>query len=201
MHWQLVLHRTIAFAASLLLLCACSPAPEAPPFHATDISGSSFGKQLALSDHNGKRRTLADFRGKIILLFFGYTQCPDICPTAMARFAQTMQKLGADAERVQVLFVSLDPERDTPEILAKYVPFFHPSFLGLTGTAAETDAVAKEFRVFYARRKADGALGYTLDHWAGAYALDGEGRLRLYLAPELSADDVAGDVRRLLKNR
>lgn len=185
-----------AFFLAVAML-ACSPAPEPPPFHATDITGSSFGKTLGLTDHHGKPRTLADFRGKVVLLFFGYTQCPDICPTAMQRFALSMQKLGADADKVQVLFVSLDPERDTPELLGKYVPFFHPSFLGLTGTPAEIAAVAREFRVFYAKRAAEGGLGYTLDHWAGAYAFDAEGRLRLYIPPELSADEVAADVRRL----
>lgn len=181
-------------------MLGCTPAPETPLFHSTDISGSGFGKHLTLADHNGRPRTLADFRGKVVLLFFGYTQCPDICPTAMERFAQTMKKLGPESDKVQVLFVTLDPERDTPPILAKYVPFFHPSFLGLTGTPAETDAVAKEFRVYYKRRQTAGELGYTLDHWAGAYAFDLEGRLRLYIPPNLNADDIAADVRRLLKS-
>ena len=183
-----------------MAVSACTPAPETPLFRSTDISGSSFGKRLALADHHGRPRTLADFRGKVVLLFFGYTQCPDICPTAMERFAQTMKGLGADADKVQVLFVTLDPERDTPQILASYVPFFHPNFLGLTGTLAETDAVAREFRVFYTRRQSEGGLGYTLDHWAGAYAFDPAGRLRLYIPPELNAVDIAADVRRLLKS-
>lgn len=200
---NLMLRRTTVILFPLFLVlgfAACSKAPETPQFRSTDITGSPFGRQLALTDHHGKPRTLGDFRGKAILLFFGYSQCPDVCPTAMTRFAQTLTRLGPDADRVQVLFVTLDPERDTPELLGKYVPFFHPGFLGLTGTLAETDAAAREFRVFYAKRKADGALGYSVDHWTGAYALDAAGRLRLYIAPERSPDEIAADLRQLLAN-
>lgn len=180
-----------------LLLAACGPA--APPFAGTDISGATFGRDFALTDHHGQRRTLADFRGKAVVLFFGYTHCPDVCPSTMERFGQALQRLGpADAARVQVLFVTLDPERDTREVLAKYVPFFQPSFLGLTGTPDEIAAMAKEFRVYFSKRPASGGGEYSLDHWAGAYAFDAAGRLRLYLAPELTADAVAADLRRLL---
>lgn len=176
-------------------------APEAVPFSfkATDITGATFARDFALTDHTGAKRTLADYKGKAVLIFFGYTQCPDVCPTAMQRFKDVFALLGPQSSRVQVLFVTLDPERDTREILGQYVPWFDKSFVGLYGNAEETAAVAKEFRVFYAKKKSEGALGYTLDHWAGAYAYDPSGRLRLYLAPSLSADEVAADVRALLR--
>lgn len=185
-------------APSELQTAGNASAAGAPSFKASDITGASFGRGFALTDHTGQKRSLADFRGKVVLLFFGYTQCPDVCPTAMQRFQETMKLLGPQAARVQVLFVTLDPERDSRELLAQYVPWFDKSFLGLSGSPDETAAVAKEFRVFYAKRKSDGALGYTLDHWAGAYAFDAAGRLRLYLPPELSAADLASDVRQLL---
>jgi protein SCO1 len=175
------------------------PSAKAAPFKATDITGATFGRDFALTDHTGSKRTLADYKGKAVLMFFGYTQCPDVCPTAMQRFQEVFKILGPQSSRVQVLFVTLDPERDTREILAQYVPWFDKSFVGLYGSAEETAAVAKEYRVFYAKRKSEGALGYTLDHWAGAYAYDPAGRLRLYLAPGLSAAEVAADVRLLLQ--
>jgi protein SCO1/2 len=194
--------RVLPRAAALLLgagllLAGCSP--KAPPFAGTDISGASFGRDFALTDHHGQRRRLADFRGQAVVLFFGYTHCPDVCPTTMERFSQVLQRLGpADAARVQVIFVTLDPERDTREVLARYVPFFQASFLGLTGSPEEIAAMAQEFRVYYSKRPATGGGGYSLDHWAGAYAFDPAGRLRLYLAPELPVDAVAADLRRLL---
>ena len=176
-----------------------SPGASVVNFKATDISGATFARDFALTDHTGVRRTLADFKGKVVLIFFGYTQCPDVCPTAMQRFQETFRILGPQSSRVQVLFVTLDPERDTPDILGQYVPWFDKSFVGLFGSNEETAAVAKEYRVFYAKKKSDGALGYTLDHWAGAYAYDPAGRLRLYIPPALTAADVATDVKMLLK--
>ena len=168
-------------------------------FKATDITGAPFARDFVLTDHTGAKRRLADFKDKVVLIFFGYTQCPDVCPTAMQRFQETFKILGAQASRVQVLFVTLDPERDTREILAQYVPWFNAGFLGLYGSPEEIASVAKEFRVFYAKKKSEGALGYSLDHWAGAYAYDPSGRLRLYIPPDLSAVDVAADVRALLQ--
>ena len=168
-------------------------------FKATDITGAEFARDFSLTDHFGQKRKLADFKGKVVLMFFGYTQCPDVCPTAMQRFQEVFRLLGPQASRVQVLFVTLDPERDTQDVLAQYVPWFDKSFLGLYGSAEETAAVAKEYRVFYARKKSDGALAYTLDHWAGAYAYDPAGRLRLYVPPELRAAELAADVKTLLQ--
>lgn len=179
-----------------LTLVACTPAPEA--FKNTDLTGASFGRQFTLSDHNGKMRSLADFKGKATVIFFGYTSCPDICPTMLSRLAEVMKVLGQEAEKVQVLFVSLDPERDSAERLKEFVPWFYPSFLGLRGDAAQIKAVSEEFRVFSSRREVGSQLGYVLDHSAGAYVFDPAGRLRLYVRDGASVKDIADDIRLLL---
>jgi protein SCO1 len=186
-------------AAFLLavLLAACSP--DAPKFRSTDITGADFGKELALTGHDGKPRTLADFRGKLVVLFFGYTHCPDICPTTLADMAAVMKSLGADAARVQVLFVTVDPERDTPELMANYVPAFDPAFLGLSGDAVATQRVAKEFRVFYEQRPGSAPGAYTVDHSAQSYVLDAKGQLRLFVRHDRIAQDLAEDLRVLLR--
>jgi len=186
-----VRRRTLA-ALAAVLLAACSPG--APKFEASDITGSSFGRDFSLRDPKGVTRSLADFRGKAVVLFFGYTQCPDVCPTTLATLAQAMKKLGPAADRVQVLFVTIDPARDTPALLAQYVPAFDPRFLGLWGDAAATARTAKEFKILY--EKVPGATpgSYTMDHSAGTYIFDPQGRLRLYVAygqgPEIYAHDV-----------
>lgn len=196
----LVLGSAIALGVQWWLNRPAAPnAISALSFKATDITGAGFARDFALTDHSGSKRTLADFKGKVVLIFFGYTQCPDVCPTAMQRFQEVFKLLGPMSSRVQVLFVTLDPERDSKEILAQYVPWFDKSFLGLYGTVEETATVAKEYRVFYARKKSEGALGYTLDHWAGAYAYDPAGRLRLYIPPTLSAAELTADVKALLQ--
>ena len=176
-----------------------APAKPTISFKATDITGANFARDFSLTDHTGSKRHLADFQGKVVFIFFGYTQCPDICPTAMQRFQEVFKILGPASSRVQVLFVTLDPERDTREILSQYVPWFDKSFLGLYGTLEETATVAKEYRVFYAKKKSEGALDYTLDHWAGAYAYDAAGRLRLYIPPDMNAAELAADVKVLLQ--
>lgn len=182
-----------------MLLAACSP--DAPKFRSTDITGADFGKELALTGHDGKPRTLADFRGKLVVLFFGYTHCPDICPTTLADMAAVMKSLGADAARVQVLFVTVDPERDTPELMAKYVPAFDPAFLGLSGDAVATQRAAKEFRVFYEQRPGSAPGAYTVDHSAQSYVLDTKGQLRLFVRHDRIAQDLAEDLRALLKEK
>ena len=141
---------------------------------------------------------MADFRGKVVVIFFGYTQCPDVCPTTLSEMKQVMQLLGKDAERLQVLFVIVDPKRDTPELLAKYVPSFHPSFLGLYGDKAATEKVAKDFKIFY--RLADGKTpeSYTVDHSAASLVFDPQGRLRLSVNYGLGADKIAPDIKKLL---
>lgn len=183
-------------ALTPLLLAACARKTE--PFRNTDLTGASFGRDFRLVDHHGQSRGLADYRGKAVVLFFGYTSCPDICPTTLARLAEVMKALGGQSEQVQVLFVTLDPERDSAERLRDFVPWFHPSFIGLRGEAAEIKAVASEFRVFGARKEVAGELGYVIDHSSGAYVFDPAGRLRLYVKDSASVSDIVADLRSLL---
>ena len=191
---------SLAALLGALLLAACDAG--GPKFKSTDITGVDYGKELSLTDQNGKLRTLADFRGKVVVLFFGYTHCPDVCPTTLAELAQVMKTLGADADRVQVLFVTVDPERDTPAILSQYVPAFDPRFLGLYGDAAATQRTAKEFKVFYEIRKGATPGEYTVDHSAGTYVIDTKGRLRLFVAYDrIGTDDLAADIRTLLREK
>jgi len=170
-----------------------------PAFKSTDVTGSDCCKDIRLIDHNGKARTLADFRGKAVVVFFGYTQCPDVCPTTMAELKAVLQQLGADAQRVQVLFVTLDPERDTRELLANYVPAFDPTFLGLYGDPETTAKTAKEFRVFYQKQPGPTPSSYTLDHTAGSYVFDPQGRVRLFVRHGDGGANLVADLRELLK--
>ena len=189
--------RRLFLLLSITLLLACNRAPVA--FRNTDLTGATFGRQLSLNDHHGQLRSLADFRGKAIVVFFGYTSCPDICPTMLARLADVMKVLGDDAGRVQVLFVTVDPERDSADRLKDFVPWFYPTFLGLRGDAAQTKAVTDEFRVFAARKPVSGELGYVIDHSSGAYVFDLAGRLRLYVKDTSSVDDIVADIRVMLQ--
>jgi len=194
--------RSIARAALLrtaliLLLAGCST--DAPQFKSSDVTGSGFGRDFALVDHTGKPRTLADFRGKAVVIFFGYLQCPDVCPTTLAALAEAMQKLGPDAARVQVLFVTVDPERDTGELMTNYVTAFNPSFLGLSGDADATARVAKEFKIIYQKQPGAAPGSYTMDHSAGTFIFDPQGRLRLYVGNGQGADVFAHDIRELLR--
>jgi protein SCO1/2 len=193
--------RLIATAALALLLTAagCGPRPSQPvKFQLTDITGADFGKSLALADHNGKARTLADFQGKVVILFFGFTQCPDVCPTTLAEMAKVVKELGADGEKVQVLFASVDPERDTPELLKQYVTAFNPTFLGLVGDAAATTRTTKEFKVYVQKQPTKNG-GYSVDHSAGTFILDQKGSLRLFAQPNAGGAALLGDIRTLLK--
>jgi protein SCO1/2 len=187
------MRRILLLVASLL--AACNPPAR---FNATDLSGIDWGKDFALTDHNGVPRRLADFKGRAVLMFFGYTQCPDVCPTTMSNMRELMAKLGSDAGRVQVLFVTVDPERDTPQLLAQYVPAFHPSFLGLYGDAAATAATAREFKIFYNKQPGNTPGTYTVDHTAGTYLFDPRGRLRLYVRHGEPPERMAQDIKRLL---
>ena len=177
-----------------LLLAGCA---EEPKFKSTDITGVEYGSTLELTDHAGRARTLADFRGKAVVLFFGFTQCPDVCPTTLVDISNSLKKLGPDAERVQVLFVTVDPERDTPKVLAEYVAAFDPRIIALRGDAAATQRVAKEFKIYYEKRKQGD--GYTVDHSAQSYVIDPQGRLRLLVRHERIAQDLAHDLRTLLE--
>lgn len=191
------LSRGLGVLLFALTLAGCGVAP--PEFKNTDVSGSDCCRDFRLSDHNGKMRTLADFRGKAVVIFFGYTQCPDVCPTTMAEMKAVLQQLGADAQRVQVLFVSLDPERDTRELLASYVPAFDPGFLGLYGDLETTAKTAKEFRVYYQKQPGPTPSSYTLDHTAGSYVFDPQGRVRLFVRHGDGGANLAADLRSLLK--
>ena len=182
------------------LLAGCNSAPEPPGFKLTDVTGVGFGRELNLTDHNGKARTLADFRGKVVTVFFGFTHCPDVCPTTLVEMAHVVKALGADGDKVQVLFVTVDPERDTDQVLKLYVPSFHPAFLGLRGDPEATARAAKEFKVYYQKQPVkDG--GYSVDHFAGTFVLDREGRLRLFAQYGQGADLFLHDIRLLLAGR
>ncbi|MGH8731187.1 MAG: SCO family protein [Burkholderiales bacterium] len=177
----------------LLALGACQQGK--PGFRATDITGAEFGRDFALTDHTGKPRALADFRGLVVVMFFGFTHCPDVCPTTLAELAAAVKKLGTDGDKVQVLLVTVDPERDTPQVLSQYVSAFNPRFLALRGTAEETARVAKEFKIIYQKVAGARPDSYTMDHSAGTYIFDMQGRLRLYVSygqgPEVFAHDIA----------
>jgi len=183
-------------ALILLVFAATACAPE--KFRATDITGANFARDFQLTGHDGKLRTLADFHGKVVLLFFGFTHCPDICPATLAQFAQTAKQLGADADRVQFLFVTVDPERDTVEVLAKYVPAFDARFLGLTGDAQAVARTAKEFKVIFQKQPGKTADAYSVDHSAGTYVFDREGRVRLFVRHDQPVEDLVHDLRLLL---
>lgn len=196
-----------ALAAASTLLAACNKqgegaqmmlSPAKSSFRNTDVTGLEYAKDFALPDHTGKLRTLADFKGKAVVVFFGYTQCPDVCPTTMAEMANVMQQLGPQAEKVQVLFITVDPERDTPELLSKYVPAFDPRFLGLVGDKASTEKVAKDFKVFYQKVQGKEAGSYTMDHTAGSYVFDPQGRIRLFVRHGQGAEPIAHDLKLLL---
>ncbi|MFT3664727.1 SCO family protein [Piscinibacter sp.] len=191
----------LALAPALLAGCDRSGGGAAGPaasFRAVDITGAEYARQIALPDPDGRMRTLADFKGKVTVVFFGYTQCPDVCPTTMAELAQVKKSLGADGERVQGVFITIDPERDTPELLKAYMGSFDPSFVALRGNAEQTAAVAKEFKVFYARVPGKTEGSYTMDHTAGSYVFDTQGRVRLFVRYGSGAEALAADLKTLL---
>lgn len=196
----------LALILSILSIGACSKQGDATQmllsprasFKNTDVTGLDYAKNFALPDFNGKMRSLSDFKGKAVVVFFGYTQCPDVCPTTMAEMATVMQQLGPLADKVQVLFITLDPERDTPELLAQYVPAFDPRFLGLVGDKAATDKVAREFKVFYQKVPGKESGSYTMDHTAGSYVFDPQGRLRLFVRHGQGTEPIMHDLKLLL---
>jgi len=188
----------VRFLAAFLcatLLAACGQ--SGPAFKNTDITGADWARDLALTDHTGKPRTLADFRGKVVVVFFGYIHCPDVCPTTLAEMKMVLEQLDEGGKRVQVLFVTVDPERDTRELLAHYVPAFHPSFIGLYGDAEQTAKAAKEFKVFYQKVPGTTPKNYSVDHTAGTYVFDPQGRIRLFVRYG-QAGDLTADIRSLL---
>ena len=170
----------------------------APTFHFTDITGAEFARRLDLPDVDGKPRTLADWKGKVTVVFFGYTQCPDVCPTTMAELAQIRKLLGADGDKLQTVFVTIDPERDTPEILKAYVANFGPGVAALRGNAEQTAAAAKEFKVFFAKVAGKSPGSYTMDHSAASFVFDPQGRVRLFVPYGSDPKILAADIKQLV---
>lgn len=194
----------ILLLACVLALAACDPKGVPKPktaFANTDITGLDYGKDFLLTDHHGKPRAITDFRGKVVLVFFGYTHCPDVCPTTLAEMASIKQSLGAEGKQLQVLFITLDPERDTPEVMAGFVPAFDPDFLGLYGDKAATEKVARDFKIFLQRVPGSDGKSYTIDHTAGSYVFDKQGRLRLFVRHGQGGEGLRNDVKSLLSEQ
>lgn len=187
----------IAVTGVLTGISACSE--QKPQFKSIDVTGADFAKDFALTDHHGQARTMADFKGKIVVIFFGYTQCPDVCPTSMTELAEVKKLLGSDGDKLQGLFVTVDPARDTPELLKAYMANFDPSFLALRAEPDKLEPIAKHFKIYY--KKVDGktSSSYTMDHSAGSYVYDTEGRVRLFTRYGSGAATLASDIKLLLK--
>jgi len=183
------------FAAGALAACG----ERKPQFAGIDLTGADYAKDFQLPDADGKVRSLQDFRGKAVVVFFGYTQCPDVCPTTLAEIAQAKQLLGPDGAKVQGIFITVDPERDTPEVLKAYVANFGPDFVALRGTPEQTAAVAKDFKVFYKKVEGKTPGSYTMDHSAASFVYDPEGRLRLYARYGSGPQALANDIKQLLQ--
>jgi len=187
-------------AGAIGLLSACSD--NKPQFAAIDVTGADYAKDFQLTDHNGQPRSLQDFRGKVVVMFFGYTQCPDVCPTSMTELVEVKKLLGADGDKLQGLFVSVDPERDTPELLKAYMANFDPTFLALyAGSPEKLAALAKDYKVYYKKVEGKTPTSYTMDHSAGSYIYDTEGRLRLYTRYGSGAPAMASDIKLLLQQK
>jgi len=196
------LTRRLTLAVVVLALAGCNrgEAPR-PAFKGVDITGAEYATELNLPDADGKPRQLADFKGKVTVVFFGYTQCPDVCPTTLFELAQVKKALGADGARVQGVFVSVDPERDTPELLKAYVANFGADFVALRGTPEQTKAAAKNFKVFYNKVPGKTDSSYTVDHTAGSYVFDAQGRVRLFTRYGGGAEALTSDLKLLLAEK
>ena len=198
------IRRSVLLAAALCVaLAGCdklgvAATKPAASFRGADITGADYAKTLSMPDMNGQPRTLGDFKGKVTVVFFGYTQCPDVCPTTMAELAQVKKALGADGDKLQAVFVSIDPERDTPEILKSYMASFDPNFVALRGTLAQTQATAKEFKVYFAKVPGKAEGSYTMDHSAGAFVFDAKGNVRLFERYGAGAEALSADVKALI---
>ena len=190
------------FSAAFFLagIAGCSK-PSTESFKATDVTGAPWGRTLHLTDHTGKPKSLEDYKGKVVVVFFGFVNCPDVCPATLATLKGVKDKLGADGDQLQVLFVTVDPERDTEKVLSAYVPAFDPSFVGLYGDLEATQQAAKEFKIFYSKSKGATPTSYTVDHSAGVFIFDKTGRLRLFGSPGYSTDAYLHDIRMLLAGR
>ncbi len=188
----------LAVPLSPAALAAACKSDDRPRFRNTDITGADFARGFSLTGHDGQPRTLDSFKGKVVTVFFGFTQCPDVCPTTLAEMAEVMKLLGPDADRVQALFITVDPERDTPELLSKYVPAFDPRFLGLYGDADAIARTAREFKVFYQKVPGKTPGQYQVDHTAASFVFDPQGKVRLYVKYGQGAEPLAHDIRLLL---
>lgn len=188
----------LAAVVSLGTACQRSEVPAAPSFKSIDITGADYARELKLTDVDGKPRTLADFAGKVTVVFFGFTQCPDVCPTTLIELASVKKSLGADGARVQGVFVTIDPERDTAEVLKAYVGNFDADLVALRGTVDETKAAAKQFKVYFAKVPGKTEGSYTMDHTAGSYVFDTQGRIRLFTRYGTGADALTSDLKVLL---
>ena len=186
-----------AVAVSVLGLSGCTDPKVA--FKGVDITGADYAKELNLSDQNGRVRKIKDFSGKLVVVFFGYTQCPDVCPTTMQELAEVKRLLGADGDKLQAVFVTVDPERDTTELLKAYVENFDPSFVALRPTAEQLPLIAKEFKIYFKRVEGKTPTSYTMDHSAGSYTFDAQGRVRLFNRYGMGAEALAHDFKLLLK--
>ncbi|MEY2619589.1 MAG: hypothetical protein RL522_2591 [Pseudomonadota bacterium] len=195
MQRRFVLHGACATSLAAVL-AACGK--DKPPFKSIDITGADYAKDFALTDHLGQPRKLADFRGKVVVVFFGFTQCPDVCPSTLMELAEVKRQLGADGEKVQGVFITVDPERDTPEVLKAYMALFDPGFVALRGTPAQTEATAKDFKVFYKKVEGKTPTSYTMEHSAASFVFDPQGRLRLYVRPGSGPQVLVDDLRLLL---
>ncbi len=196
---RLPTRRAACLALAALALSAC--APDKPQFKNIDITGADYARDFRLVDHHGRERSMADFKGKAVVVFFGFTQCPDVCPSAMAELAQIKQQLGPDGERLQAVFISLDPERDTPEVLKAYMGNFDPTFLALRPTLEQLPEVTRHFKIFYKKNEGKTAGSYTLDHSAGSYVFDPQGRVRLYTRQGAGAAALTEDLKLLLAGK
>lgn len=189
-----------ALAGALTFLAGCDQASK-PAFKGIDLTGAAYARELKLPDQDGRERTLGDFKGKVLVVFFGYTQCPDVCPTTLAELAQVKKALGPDGDKVQGLFVTVDPERDTPELLKAYLQSFDPSFVALRGSEEQTKAVAKEFKVFYAKVPGKTEGSYTMDHTAASFIFDTQGRVRVFSRYGSGAQALVDDIKLLLAEK
>lgn len=194
-----VSRRPVLVLAAGGLLAACSP--DKPSFRSIDITGADYARDFRLADFNGQQRTMADFRGKVVVVFFGFAQCPDVCPTALSDLVQVKQLLGADGSKLQAVFITLDPERDSAEVLKAYTANFDPGFLALRPTPEELPELARHFKIFYRKNEGKTAGSYTLDHSAGSYVFDPQGRVRLYTRQGIKPEALAEDLRILLRGR
>ena len=182
-----------------LFLAACSP--DKPQFKSIDLTGADYAKDFPLPDQNGQTRSIKDFAGKVVVVFFGFTQCPDVCPTSMTELAGIKKSLGADGDKLQAVFISVDPERDTPEILKAYMGNFDPTFLALRPSPEQLVAIAKDFKIYYKKVDGKSPTSYSMDHSAGNYIYDTQGRLRLYSRYGTGAEGLLSDIRMLLKGK